>query len=241
MLFLLSAVSPFLLSELAAGPIVPSNSTGLVYVTFTATVYQLTGVAGLDNVDPAVFGPMPAIGSTMSGTFVYDLGFNLDGQATLPEVGEYAGAPVSMSVTAGPVSNAFLAQSTAPAGSRLLFYDNFNPGGTPYDGVYFHAGREGAGVVLPGTLSSLTFHWITTILTTLDSDAMQSLPGGLSFPLRRTILYRESDSEREFQIFADLDSYSVSFVETPEPGSAGLLLAGVVLLAYRKVRRAFSS
>lgn len=216
-----------LATTLQAGPI--------VLVTFTTTITRSGYInGGFEPLDPSPYPAIPSVGNTMTGTFSYDLAVTTDNDPN-PRASQIIGSPVFASLSAGPLNTAFAAQTPMPANSMIEWYDDFQPSSVAYDGIYGRASRASGGQFF-GNQSTIILHWVTTGLSTLNSDAMQVLPSGINFDLVRAVHYYEPTNDNNMLwISGDLNSYTVSVSDTPEPATVVLVAAALCFIARSRI------
>lgn len=208
-----------------------------VLITFSTTITRSGYINGVfEELDPSPYPAVPAVGSVMTGTFSYDLAVNVD-NVNNPRASQFVGSPVFASLSSGPLNTGFAAQATTPAISMVELYDDFQPNSVAYDGIYGRASQSSGGQFF-GNQSTIILHWVTTGLSTMNTDAMQVLPSGVTFDLVRAVHYFERTNDgNQLLISGNLDSYTVSVSDTPEPATAVPIAAALFATALRFRKR----
>jgi hypothetical protein len=224
-----------LAASLEAGPI--------VLITYSATITRSGYInGGGETLDPSPYPAIPAVGDVMTGTFSYDLAVTADNNPN-PRFSQIVGSPLSASASAAPLNAAITAFAGTPANSLMTFYDDFQPSSVVFDGIYARASQVSGGQYF-GNQPTIILHWVTTTLSSLNSDQMQVLPSGLAFDLVRNVEYWEPMPNAAGNLFisANLDSYTVSVSnDTPEPATLVPVAAALGVIAVRFRRRASRS
>ncbi len=213
--------------NMQAGPI--------VLVTFTTTITRSGYInGGFEPLDPSPYPAIPSVGGTMTGTFSYDLAVTNDNDPN-PRASQILGSPVSASLSSAPLNTAFAAELPIPANSMIELYDDFQPSSVVLDGFYGRASRASGGQFF-GNQSTIILHWVTTTLSTMNSDAMQVLPSGVNFDLVSDVHYYEPTNDNNLLwISGNLNSYTVTVSDTPEPATFVLVAAALCFLVRSRI------
>lgn len=220
------------------GGLAGSAGAASVQVQYAGTIYSIDDASGV------LAGSGVGLGSSFSGSFVYDLGAALDADPS-PGVGLYDGVNQQWMLQLDALL-VFTQQAGAPY-NYVDVADDFTGYGLPaYDGFYAYVGQ-------PASMVGMPFDQVEVGLTlqSLDLGALASdgLPLTLDFSqfvgqcspqiaqqqCAEMELHATSVGGSAVHVFGVLDGLRVNPV-VPEPGTAALVCPGLVALSMRTLR-----